>query len=75
MQIINSKEAEVLKAAKSLFSKRTQTLYHWLYPNTPKSQLKTAVAVSWETLDIKEKEFYISQVSTFILKKKNIHPI
>lgn len=59
---INSKEAEVLKAAKSLFSKRTQTLYHWLYPNTPKSQLKAAVAVSWDTLGIQEKEFYVSQV-------------
>ncbi|KAK4883499.1 hypothetical protein RN001_006818 [Aquatica leii] len=58
----DSKKVEVLKAAKSLFSKRTRTLYHWMYPNTPKAQLKAAVATSWEALGAQEKEFYISQV-------------
>lgn len=53
---------EVLKAAKSLFSKRTRTLYHWLHPSAPKQQIKTAVATSWESLGAQEKEFYISQV-------------
>ncbi|KAF5270125.1 hypothetical protein FQR65_LT17905 [Abscondita terminalis] len=58
----DNKKMEVLKAAKSLFSKRTRTLYHWMYPNTPKTQLKAAVATSWEALGAQEKEFYISQV-------------
>lgn len=62
MHHMDQKQAEVLKAAKSLFSKRTRTLYHWMYPNTPKTQLKAAVSLSWETLGIQEKEFYISQV-------------
>lgn len=62
LQHMDQKQAEVLKAAKSLFSKRTRTLYHWMYPNTPKSQLKAAVSMSWETLGVQEKEFYISQV-------------
>lgn len=61
-----NKQTEVLKAAKSLFSKRTRTLYHWMYPNAPKQQLKIAVANSWETLGTEEKEFYISQVGNII---------
>lgn len=61
-QGMDQKQAEVLKAAKSLFSKRTRTLFHWMYPNTPKAQLKAAVSMSWETLGVQEKEFYISQV-------------
>lgn len=59
---MNQKQAEILKAAKSLFSKRTRTLFHWMYPNTPKPQLKAAVSHSWENLGLQEKEFYISQV-------------
>ncbi|KAF2891856.1 hypothetical protein ILUMI_14292 [Ignelater luminosus] len=58
----DNRQAEVLKAAKSLFSKRTRTLFHWIYPHAPKAQLKAAVASSWETLGEQEKEFYISQV-------------
>lgn len=65
LQITDNKRAEVLKAAKSLFSKRTRTLYHWIYPNAPKPQLKAAVAASWETLGMQEKEFYISQVNIY----------
>lgn len=56
------KHMEVLKSAKSLFSKRTLTLYHWMYPNIPKQQLKANVAAAWENLPNTEKHFYISQV-------------
>lgn len=62
MQYGENKQSEVLKAAKSLFSKRTRTLYHWMYPNASKQQLKLAITNSWETLSTEEKEFYISQV-------------
>ncbi|KAL3278487.1 hypothetical protein HHI36_013806 [Cryptolaemus montrouzieri] len=53
---------EVMKAAKSLFSKRTRTLYHWMHPHAPKQQIKAAVSASWESLGTQEKQFYISQV-------------
>lgn len=53
---------EVVKAAKSLFSKRTRTLYHWLYPDTSKTKLKATVAAAWDTLADNEKQFYLSQV-------------
>lgn len=53
---------EVMKAAKSLFSKRTRTLYHWMHPNAPKQQIKAAVSESWDSLGTQEKQFYISQV-------------
>ncbi|XP_044728423.1 uncharacterized protein LOC123291991 [Chrysoperla carnea] len=56
------KAEEVLKAAKSLFSKRTRTLYHWLYPSTSKLELKNIVVSAWDTLQESEKHFYISQV-------------
>ncbi|XP_017778640.1 PREDICTED: uncharacterized protein LOC108564198, partial [Nicrophorus vespilloides] len=55
-------QEDVLKAAKSLFSKRTRTLYHWMYPNTPKFHLKSAVALAWDMMGPQEKQFYISQV-------------
>lgn len=57
-----SKKEEVLKAARSLFSKRTRTLYHWMYPDTSKGQLKAIVSAAWDTLSTTEKEFYVSQV-------------
>lgn len=60
-QTVNKRE-EVLKAAKSLFSKRTRTLYHWMYPDTSKGKLKAIVSSAWDTLSNTEKEFYISQV-------------
>lgn len=63
LQYGENKQSEVLKAAKSLFSKRTRTLYHWMYPNASKQQLKLAITNSWETLSTEEKEFYISQVN------------
>lgn len=57
-----SKKEEVLKAARSLFSKRTRTLYHWMYPDTSKGKLKAIVSSAWDTLSTTEKEFYVSQV-------------
>ncbi|VEN33885.1 unnamed protein product [Callosobruchus maculatus] len=56
------KQAEILKAACSLFSKRTRTLYQWMYPNVPKQQVKIAVANCWQSLGQSEKDFYVSQV-------------
>nr|CAH7764895.1 unnamed protein product [Callosobruchus chinensis] len=56
------KQTEILKAACSLFSKRTRTLYQWMYPNVPKQQLKIAVANCWQSLEQAEKDFYVSQV-------------
>lgn len=53
----------MIKAAKSLFLKRTRTLYRWMYPNVTKQQLNLTLANSWETLSVNEKKFYISQVS------------
>lgn len=59
----DEKQEEVIKAAKSLFSKRTRTLYHWLYPDTSKTKLKATVSAAWDTLADTEKQFYLSQVS------------
>ncbi|KAK3923678.1 Acylphosphatase, partial [Frankliniella fusca] len=54
-------QEDVVKAAKSLFSKRTRTLYHWLYPDTSKTKLKATVSAAWDTLAESEKQFYLSQ--------------
>ncbi|PSN57037.1 hypothetical protein C0J52_01750 [Blattella germanica] len=62
MKVTDDKQEEVVKAAKSLFSKRTRTLYHWLYPETSKNKLKATVSAAWDTLPENEKHFYISQV-------------
>ncbi|XP_044756935.1 uncharacterized protein LOC123315340 isoform X2 [Coccinella septempunctata] len=61
-QGVDARVDEVMKAAKSLFSKRTRTLYHWMHPNAPKQQIKAAVSASWDSLGVQEKQFYISQV-------------
>ncbi|CAH1967546.1 unnamed protein product [Acanthoscelides obtectus] len=58
------KQAEIMKAACSLFSKRTRTLYQWMYPNVTKQQVKIAVANYWQSLGQSEKDFYVSQVSS-----------
>ena len=63
MKVTDDKQEEVVKAAKSLFSKRTRTLYHWLYPETSKNKLKATVSAAWDTLPENEKHFYISQVA------------
>lgn len=66
------KQAEVLRAAKALFSKRTRTLYHWMYPDAPKQQLKMIIADSWEATGAEEKEFYVSQVGGKYSKTESI---
>ncbi|XP_018332211.1 uncharacterized protein LOC108741787 isoform X2 [Agrilus planipennis] len=72
-QIEEQCDAEVLNAAKTLFSKRTRTLYHWMYPNASISTLKTAVASAWDKLNFKEKDFYVSQVlGRFGFSKNNV---
>ena len=63
LRLADEKQEEVIKAAKSLFSKRTRTLYHWLYPDTSKTKLKATVSAAWDTLADAEKQFYLSQVS------------
>lgn len=75
LQYEENKQSEVLKAAKSLFSKRTRTLYHWMCPNASKHQLKMAIANSWETLSVEEKEFYISQVDKIKILYRHTHKI
>ncbi|CAH1103986.1 unnamed protein product [Psylliodes chrysocephalus] len=68
-----AKQAEILKAAKSLFSKRTRTLYHWMYPNASKQHIKMTVMTSWDSLAENEKAFYISQVlGRFGLSQTNL---
>ncbi|XP_069698841.1 uncharacterized protein [Periplaneta americana] len=62
IKVADDKQEEVVKAAKSLFSKRTRTLYHWLYPDTSKNKLKATVSAAWDSLPDNEKHFYISQV-------------
>lgn len=60
--IATNNQEEVTRAARSLFSKRTRTLYNWLSPGISKSRLKTAVSAAWDRLPSVEKDFYISQV-------------
>nr|CAD7412581.1 unnamed protein product [Timema cristinae] len=62
LKLAGDRQEEVVKAARSLFSKRTRTLYHWLSPCTSKTKLKTFVAAAWDNLPEQEKHFYISQV-------------
>ncbi|XP_073991421.1 uncharacterized protein [Rhodnius prolixus] len=57
-----SKNYEILKAAKSLYSKRTRTLWHWIDPKIPKSKLKNTVLLAWDNLPAWQKQIYISQV-------------
>lgn len=59
---VSHSETEVMRAARALFSKRTRTLYHWMYPDTPKLQLKAVVANAWDSMLPSEKQFYVSQV-------------
>lgn len=48
--------------AKSIFSKRTRTLYHWMYPTASKQQIKDVVSNTWESMAGQEKNIYIAQV-------------
>lgn len=59
------KKQSVLKTAKSLFSKRTRTLYHWMYPNSSAQQIKETVSRTWESMSLQEKNIYVSQVFFF----------
>ncbi|GLV43917.1 hypothetical protein CBL_12787 [Carabus blaptoides fortunei] len=60
--IAANNQEEVTRAARSLFSKRTRTLYNWLSPGISKSRLKASVSAAWDRLPTVEKDFYISQV-------------
>lgn len=62
MRVELSNRVEILNAARGLFSKRTRTLYHWMYPGASKQYIKNAVAAAWESLGNEEKDFYVSQV-------------
>ncbi|XP_028128829.1 uncharacterized protein LOC114325092 isoform X2 [Diabrotica virgifera virgifera] len=55
-------QVEILKAAKTLFTKRTRTLYQWIYPTASKQEIRSTVLTLWDSLDESEKAFYISQV-------------
>ncbi|XP_030755666.1 uncharacterized protein LOC115881996 [Sitophilus oryzae] len=59
---LGSRQEEVLRMAKSIFSKRTRTLYHWMYPKASKQQVKQVVYDTWETMSHLEKSVYIAQV-------------
>ncbi|XP_060526379.1 uncharacterized protein LOC132702004 [Cylas formicarius] len=54
---------DVLRTAKSTFSKRTRTLYRWMYPSAPESQIKQVVAGMWDHLSPQERGVYVAQVT------------
>lgn len=58
---LNLNECVVLKSARALYFQKTQALYNSIYPNAPKSQIKTIVATHWEISGQQEKQVYISQ--------------
>ncbi|KAL1491459.1 hypothetical protein ABEB36_012056 [Hypothenemus hampei] len=58
----SSKQHEILKKAKSLFCKRTRTLYHWMYPSASKQHIKEVVSTTWDSMAVEEKNVYITQV-------------
>ncbi|ERL88680.1 hypothetical protein D910_06064 [Dendroctonus ponderosae] len=57
-----TRQQEVLNMAKSIFSKRTRTLYHWMYPTASKQQIKDVVSNTWESMAGQEKNIYVAQV-------------
>lgn len=61
----DARQQEIIKLAKSIFSKRTRTLYHWMYPNASKQLIKRVVASTWEIMSAPERNIYIAQVSGF----------
>lgn len=64
-----ARQQEIVKLAKSIFSKRTRTLYHWMYPNASKQLIKRVVANTWEIMSAPERNIYIAQVSSFQIIK------
>ncbi|XP_076258855.1 uncharacterized protein LOC143195510 isoform X4 [Rhynchophorus ferrugineus] len=59
---LGSRQQEILKMAKSIFSKRTRTLYHWIYPTASKQQVKQVVSNTWDSMSPQEKGIYVAQV-------------
>lgn len=57
------KQVEVMKAAKSLFIKRSRTLYRWLNPDFTKKKLDETVSAAWDTLPDNERYLYIAEVT------------
>ena len=57
-----SRDQEIIKAAMTLYSKRTRTLLHWINPKVNKARLKANVQTSWANLPEWQKQLYISQV-------------
>lgn len=56
------RDSEVLKAARSLFYKRTRTLYRWVYSNMTKYELNRRVTNAWKSASQYERNIYISEV-------------
>jgi hypothetical protein len=59
----NDNYTDVLNAAKSLFYKRTRTLYRLMYPKITKNQLNNSVSDAWDRLSEYGKNIYISKVT------------
>jgi hypothetical protein len=59
------RHSEVMKAARSLFYKRTRTLYRWVYANMTKCELNRRVKDAWNSASENEKNIYISEVIYF----------
>nr|XP_014282778.1 uncharacterized protein LOC106684921 isoform X2 [Halyomorpha halys] len=55
-------KANVIAAAKILYTKKTRTLLHWLDPSLSLSKLRATLELSWQNLPLWQKEVYISQV-------------
>ncbi|XP_033608304.1 uncharacterized protein LOC117282505 [Cryptotermes secundus] len=62
VDVTEDTHSDVLKAARSLFCKRTRTLYRWVYPNISKYELNRRVADAWDSASQDEKNIYISEV-------------
>jgi len=58
----SGRHSDILKAAQSLYSKRTRTLWHWINPGIPKTKLKSCVQTAWDNLPDWQKKIYVSQV-------------
>jgi hypothetical protein len=60
-----NKNSEVMKAARSLFYKRTRTLYRWVYSNMTKNELNRRVIGAWNSASQYERNIYVSEVMYF----------
>jgi hypothetical protein len=65
VDVTKDRHSEVLKAARSLFYKRTRTLYRWVYANMAKNELNRRVTDAWNSASEYEKNIYISEVMHF----------